>query len=169
MAQVTSGEVTGDEMVRTLQSILRADAQNPQAHLRLGYAEIDRGRCDRAEPHLRFALQARIPSADAGLGLAGCLLRRGDRAGAAAALGEARRAEPGNPVVAANLGLLALQNGNFVMAINELQAALRADPLLLEARFALARAMASNGDRTGRTPRGHQTAGATAQGRSSTQ
>ncbi len=149
MALVTSGEVTGDEMVRTLQSILRADAQNPQAHLRLGYAEIDRGRCDRAEPHLRVALQARVPSADAGLGLAGCLLRRGDREGAAAALGDARRAEPGNPVVAANLGLLALQNGNFPIAINELQAALRADPLLLEARFALARAMASSGDRSG--------------------
>ncbi len=149
MAQVTSGEVSGDEMVRTLQSILRADAQNPQAHLRLGYAEIDRGRCDRAEPHLRFALRARIPSADAGLGLAGCLLRRGDRAAAVAALGEARRAEPGNPVVAANLGLLALQDGNLVMAIDELQAALRADPLLLEARFALARAMASHGDRQG--------------------
>ena len=56
---------------------------------------------------------------------------------------------PGNPVVAANLGLLALQNGNFPIAINELQAALRADPLLLEARFALARAMASSGDRSG--------------------
>ena len=117
MAQVTSGEVTGDEMVRTLQSILRADAQNPQAHLRLGYAEIDRGRCDRAEPHLRFALQAQVPSADAGLGLAGCLLRRGDREGAATALAAARRAEPGNPVVAANIGLLALQNGDFAIAI----------------------------------------------------
>ena len=89
------------------------------------------------------------PSADAGLGLAGCLLRRGDRDGAAAALSDARRAEPGNPVVAANVGLLALQNGNFPAAINELQAALSADPLLLEARFALARAMASSGDRSG--------------------
>jgi choline-sulfatase len=149
MALVTSGEVTGDQMLRTLQSILEADPQNPQAHLRLGYAEIDRRRCDRAEPHLRFALQANVPSADAGLGLAGCLLGRGDRAGAAAALAAARRAEPGNPVVAANLGLLALQNRDFPLAINELQAALRVDPALLEARFALARALASNGDRQG--------------------
>ena len=149
MAQVTSGEVTGDEMVRTLQSILRADPQNPQAQLRLGYAEIDRGRCDRAEPHLRFALQARVPSADAGLGLAGCLVRRGDRDGAAAALSDARRAEPGNPVVAANVGLLAMQNGNLAIAITELRAALQADPFLLEARFALARAMAGSGDRAG--------------------
>jgi len=90
-----------------------------------------------------------VPSADAGLGLAGCLLRRGDQDGAAEALSDARRAEPGNPVVAANFGLLALQHGNFSIAINELQAALRTDPLLLEARFALARAMASNGDRPG--------------------
>jgi choline-sulfatase len=149
MALVTSGEVTGEKMIATLQSILKADPRNPQAHLRLGYAEIDRDRCDRAEPHLRFALQAKVPSADAGLGLAGCLLRRGDRTGAVAALSEARRAEPGNPVVAANLGLLALQNRDYPLAINELQAALGADPTLLEARFALARAMASNGDRQG--------------------
>jgi arylsulfatase A-like enzyme/Flp pilus assembly protein TadD len=149
MALVTSGEVTGDEMVKTLESILRADAQNPQAHLRLGYAELERGRCNRAEPHLRFALQAKVPSADAGLGLAGCLSQRADHAGAAAALADARRAEPGNPIVAANLGLLALQRRDFATAITELQTALRIDPQLLEARFALARAMASNGDRQG--------------------
>jgi Flp pilus assembly protein TadD len=149
MALVTSGEVTGDRMIATLQSILRSDPQNPQAHLRLGYAEIDRGQCDRAEPHLRFALQANVPSADAGLGLAGCLLQRGDRAAATTALRAARRAEPGNPVVAANLGLLAMQDRDFPSAINELQAALRADPTLLEARFALARALASSGDRQG--------------------
>ena len=149
MALVTSGEVTGEAMVKTLESILQADAQNPQAHLRLGYAELDRGRCNRAEPHLRFALQAKVPSADAGLGLAGCLLQRGDQAGAAAALADARRAEPGNPIVAANLGLLALQRRDFPTAISELRAALATDPLLLEARFALARAMASNGDRQG--------------------
>ncbi|MEO7134044.1 MAG: sulfatase-like hydrolase/transferase [Vicinamibacterales bacterium] len=149
MALVTSGEVTGDEMVKTLESILRADAQNPQAHLRLGYAEIERGQCGRAEPHLRFALQAKVPSADAGIGLAGCLIQRGDRAGAGAALQEARRAEPGNPVVAANLGLVAMQNGDFATATSELRAALQSDPLMLEARFALARALASSGDRQG--------------------
>ena len=45
--------------ISTLESILRSDPQNPQAHLRLGYAEVERGnRCDRAEPHFRAALAA---------------------------------------------------------------------------------------------------------------
>ena len=76
-------------------------------------------------------------------------MQRGDVAGAAAALAEARRAEPGNPVVAANLGMLAMQKGDFSLAVSELQAALRADPLMLEASFSLARALASSGDRQG--------------------
>ena len=70
MAMVTSGEVQGEALVRELEAILREDPRNPQAHLRLGYAEFARGRCDRAEPHLERALAARIPSADAGLALA---------------------------------------------------------------------------------------------------
>jgi Flp pilus assembly protein TadD len=147
MALVTSGEVTGPQLIRTLESVLRADPQNPQAHLRLGYAEIDRGRCDRAEPHLTAALRAGVPSADAGLGLAGCLVQKGDVAGAEAALAAARRTEPGNPVVAANIGMLAMQRRDFPTAISELRAALLSDPSLLEARFVLARAFASVGDR----------------------
>ena len=153
MAQVTSGEVTGDELGADPASrSCAADPQNPQAHLRLGYAEIDRGRCDRAEPHLRVALAGRravggrrpwagrLP----GCGVAIVPAPR-------AALGEARRAEPGNPVVAANLGLLALQNGDFAMAIDRV-AARPCAPIrcCCEARFALARAMASRGDRAGR-------------------
>ena len=147
MAQVTSGEVTGDTLIATLESILRADPQNPQARLRLGFAQVARGSCEQAEPHFRAAMAAGVPSADAGLGLAKCLALKGNRQGVAAALEAAQRAEPGNPVVEANLGLLDLENGNFQAAITHLRAALRSDPLMLEARFSLARALANAGDR----------------------
>ena len=147
MALVPSGEVSGDQLVSTLEAIIREDPRNPQAHLRLGYAHLERGRCDRAAPHLRAALAAGVPSADAGLGLADCQTRTGDLRGAIAALASARAAEPGNPVVAANLGLLALQEGRLADAITELRAALQVDPNLLVARFALARSLARSGDR----------------------
>lgn len=146
-ARVSSEELTGDAAIGALESILRRDPSNPQAHLRLGFAEAVRNRCDRAAPHFRAALAAGMPSADAGLGLAQCLLQTGDVAGATRALEAASRAEPGNPVVEANLGLISLQNRDFSTAITRLRAALRADPGLLEARFALARALANAGDR----------------------
>lgn len=147
LAMVTSGEVQGPRLIETLEAILRDDPQNPQAHLRLGFAEIERNQCSRAEPHLRAALTAGVPSADAGLGLAECRGRAGDLKGARAALEAARSAEPGNPVVTANLGILALQEGQVPVAITELRRALAVDDQLVEARFALARALARSGER----------------------
>ena len=147
IASVTSGEVAGPELIATLEAILREDPGNPQAHLRLGYAELERGRCDRAEPHLRAALQAQVPSADAGLGLADCRLRARDLAGARRALEAARAAEPGNPVVESNLGLVAFETGDTEAAIGLLRAALVRDPTRLEARFTLARALGRAGRR----------------------
>ncbi len=148
IAAVTSGEVSGDALVSTLEAILRDDPQNPQAHLRLGFAELERGRCAVAQPHLQAALKAGVPSADAGLGMAQCRGRAGDLAGAAEALAAARRAEPGNPTVLANLGILALQQGRPAEAVPLLREALTLEPRLLEARFSLARALALAGDRT---------------------
>ena len=147
LAEVTSGEVRGDALLRHLEAIIRDDPENPQARLRLGYAEIARGRCDRAEPHLEMALAARIPSADAGLALADCRGRSNDVAGAFRALEVARELEPGNPVVEANLGLLALTRNDTAEAIRWLESALESDPDLLEARFALARAFGRAGRR----------------------
>ena len=109
MALVTSGEVRGDAAVSALRAILQADPGNPQAHLRLGFAELERNRCDQARPHLQAALDAGVPSADAGLGLAECLGRAGDLDGARRALTDALTIEPGNPVALANLGILALE------------------------------------------------------------
>jgi arylsulfatase A-like enzyme/Flp pilus assembly protein TadD len=147
MAAVTSGEVQGEARIAALTAILTMDPGNPQAHLRLGFAQIERDRCADAIPHLQAALDARVPSADAGLGLAECLGRAGDISGAERALSAALALEPGNPVANANLGLLALEQGRPADAIPRLREALARDPGLLPARFGLARALARTGDR----------------------
>jgi Flp pilus assembly protein TadD len=81
------------------------------------------------------------------LGLASCLGQRRDLAGAERALGEARRLEPDNPAVTANLGILQAAKGDMAAAIESLTTALAADPNLHEARFNLALAYAKSGRR----------------------
>ena len=112
IAQVTSGELTGAALVAALEGIVREDPRNGQAHLRLGYARLQAGDCARAEPEFHAAAAAGLPSADVFLGLATCLGRRRDLAGAERALGEARRLEPDNPAVIANIGLLQAASGD---------------------------------------------------------
>ena len=147
IAQVTSGELAGAPLVAALEAIVRDDPRNGQAHLRLAYARLQAGDCARAEPEFHAAAAAGLPSADIYLGLATCLGQRRDLAGAERALGEARRLEPGNPAVTANLGLLQAAKGDLPAAIASLQAALAADPDLHEARFNLALAYARSGKR----------------------
>jgi Tfp pilus assembly protein PilF len=149
IASVTSGEVQGAALIPVLEAILKDDPQNPQAHLRLGYAQLERNQCARAEPHFRAAIAAAIPSADAGLGLANCRGKSGDLRGAAQALEAAQSAEPGNPVVIANIGLLELRQKQTPQALEHLRRALSIDPGLLEVRFELALALARSGDRQG--------------------
>jgi cytochrome c-type biogenesis protein CcmH/NrfG len=72
------------------------------------------------------------------LGLATCQGRRRDLAGAQQSLAEARRREPDNPVVAANIGILQAARGELPAAAAALEAALSADPGMNEARFNLA-------------------------------
>jgi arylsulfatase A-like enzyme len=147
IAQVTSGELTGAALVAALEGIVREDPGNSQAHLRLGYARIQADDCARAEPEFHAAAAAGLQSADVFLGLATCLGRRRDLAGAERALGEARRLEPDNPAVAANIGLLQATRGDVPAAIQSLTAALAADPGLHEARFNLALVFARSGRR----------------------
>jgi len=147
IAQVTSGELAGAALVAALQGILREDPGNGQAHLRLGYALMQAGNCTGAEQEFHAAAAAGLPSADVFLGLATCLGQRRDLAGAERALGEARRLEPGNPLVVANLGILHAAKGDLPAAIQTLNAALAVDPNLHEARFNLAVAYAKSGRR----------------------
>src|SRR5207244_2899607 len=99
------------------------------------------------EPQFGAAIAAGLPSGDAHLGLATCLGRRNELAGAERALAEARRLEPDNPVITANMGILQASRGNLDAAIESLQAALARDPDLHEARFNLALAYAKSGRR----------------------
>ena len=147
IAQVTSGELTGAALVAALEGIVREDPGNGQAHLRLGYARLQADDCARAEPEFHAAAAAGLQSADVFLGLATCLGRRRDLAGAERALGEARRLEPDNPAVIANIGLLQATRGDVPAAIQSLNAALAADPELHEARFNLALVFARAGRR----------------------
>jgi Flp pilus assembly protein TadD len=147
IAQVTSGELSGAALVAALEGIVADDPRNGQAHLRLGYARLQAGDCARAEPEFHAAASAGLPSADLYVGLATCLGRRNDLVGAERALDEARRLEPDNPALLANLGILRAAKGDLAGAIASLTSALAADPNLHEARFNLALAYARLGRR----------------------
>jgi choline-sulfatase len=147
LAEITSGEIAGERLVPALEALLRDDPGNPHAELRLGVALVDRGECGRADKHLRAAIQSGVPSADPFISLGFCHRQRGETAAATRALEEADRIEPGNPVVAANLGLFAFDAGRMRDAVTRLEAAVTRDPDLHEARFFLARAYARLGER----------------------
>jgi choline-sulfatase len=147
LAEMTSGEVPAERIVATLEALLRDDHDNPYVELRLGAALADRGECDGAERHLRAAIRSGVPTADPFLSLAYCYRQRGASAAAERALTSADRAEPGNPVVAANLGLVAFDAGRMKDAIVHLDRAVTRDPDLHMARFFLARAYARTGNR----------------------
>ena len=145
IAQVTSGELEGPPLIAALEGIVRDDPRNGQAYVRLGYARLQSGDCERAEPAFRAAAATGLPSADTYLGLATCLGRRSDLRGAEQALTEAQRLEPDNPVVTANLGILRAAKGELRGAIDTLKQALSMDPDLHLARFNLAIAYAKTG------------------------
>lgn len=147
IARVTSGELRGDALVTALRGILKEDPANPQANLRLGYVLLESNRCADAAPHFRAAIAAKVPSADAHLGLAGCQAAARDFTAAAATLREGEHAEPGNPIVLANLGVVLSDGGKPLEAIDPLQRALTTDPDLHQARFTLAIAFARAGRR----------------------
>ncbi|MCU1382857.1 MAG: hypothetical protein JWL71_1554, partial [Acidobacteria bacterium] len=147
IAQVTSGELSGAALVTALEGIVGDEPRNVQAQLRLGFALLEAGNCGRAEAAFTAAIGGGLPTADAHLGLATCLGRRNDVAGAERVLHEAQRREPGNPVIGANLGLVEAARGDYTRAIGSLSAALERDPDLHEARFNLALAYMKAGRR----------------------
>jgi tetratricopeptide (TPR) repeat protein len=147
IASVTSGELQGPALRTTLERLVADDPRNGQMQMRLGFVLLDGGDCGAAVPHFEAAIAAAVPSADPYLGVAECLRAAGRREDARRALVEADRVEPGNPVVGANLGMLALEDGRNEEAIDRLSGALREAPDLHQARFALARAYGRAGRR----------------------
>jgi arylsulfatase A-like enzyme/cytochrome c-type biogenesis protein CcmH/NrfG len=147
LAQVTSGELHGQPLESALREVLKLDAKNPLAHLRLGYVLQESSRCGEAMRHFQQAIDARFPSADAYLGLASCQTQARRFDAAAATLRAGDRAEPDNPVVAANLGLVLSDAGRPAEGIPHLQRAVTLDPAFDQARFYLAIAFARAGRR----------------------
>jgi choline-sulfatase len=147
MARVASGEVHGKALEAALRTIVRQDPNNPQANLRLGYVLLESNACADAIPHFKRAIAAQVPSVDAHLGLAQCEAAARRLGDAQKVLTEAERLEPGNPVVAANLGLVLSDAGRHEEGIGALRRALAIDQDFHEARFNLARVLARAGRR----------------------
>ena len=72
LSEVISGELQGPALEAALRRILDDDPKNPQANLRLGYVLLEASRCAEAVPFLRAAIAAKMPTADAHLGLGVC-------------------------------------------------------------------------------------------------
>ena len=142
IAEVTSGELQGPRLERALRDILRDDRDNPQANLRLGYALLGSDRCPEAMKRFDRAIAGHLPGADAYLGRARCELEAKDVTAARGSLNSALAAEPDNPVVLANLGILLSDYGEPIRGIPLLQRAVVIDPDLHQARFSLAIAYA---------------------------
>lgn len=138
IARVASGELRGRPLEDALAAILKEDPGNPQANLRLAYVLLETNRCAAAVRHFQAAIDAHLPGAEAYLGLAGCEARAGRLDAAAQALGLAERAEPDNPVVAANLGVLLSDGGDPARSLPHFDRALKLDPDFHQARFNLA-------------------------------
>jgi arylsulfatase A-like enzyme len=147
IAQVASGELQGAALERALREILRDDPRNPQANVRLGHLLVSRGRCADAIARFTTAIEGHLPGADAHLGRAACEVAAKNVAAARRTLAAAQEAEPDNPVVSANLGLLLSDSGQPAQGVPHLQRALTLDPNLHQARFALAIAFARTGRR----------------------
>jgi tetratricopeptide (TPR) repeat protein len=145
MAHAFSGELTGPALRRALEQLAAADPGNALVRTRLGDALVEAGELPAAEPHFRAGIAGKLPSADPYLGLALCLVSSRRQAEARRVLSAASEVEPGNPVVHANIGALALEAGRLDAAESSLARALGIDPDLHQARFNLVRALARGG------------------------
>jgi arylsulfatase A-like enzyme len=147
IARVTSGDLHGPELEQVLRRIIARDPKNPQANLRLGYAMQASGKCGEAITRFRQAIAGNLPGAEAHLGVAGCQAAAKQFGAAASTLREAQRANPDDPIVQANLGIVLSDGGRPADAVAPLERALQLDPDFHEARFNLAVAFARQGRR----------------------
>jgi choline-sulfatase len=147
LSEVISGELQGKALETALRRILADDPKNPQTNLRLGFVLLESNRCADATPFLKAAIAAKMPTADAHLGLGMCQVAARRPAEAYVTLLDAERVEPDNPVVFANTGIVLADMGRHADAITAFQRALTLDPDFHEARFNLARVLARAGQR----------------------
>ena len=147
IARITSGEAQGTALERELRAVLAEDPGNPQMNLRLGHLLASSNRCGEARARFDAAIRARMPTADAHIGLASCQAAARQFDAAIRTLQEGERIERGNPLVRANVGMLLAQAGRHADAIAPLRDALTASPDLHQARFELAIALAELGRR----------------------
>ena len=63
LALIFSGEARGSELKSMLESVLRDDSGNGQAHLRLGFVLVDEQQCGQAVPHFTAASRAGLSTA----------------------------------------------------------------------------------------------------------
>lgn len=145
VAVITSGELQGDALLAALHAVVKEDPHNGQIQVRLADALAAGGRCGEAERHFAAAIEAHLPSADPYLGLALCQANAGKTVNALATLRASLSAEPGNPVVLANLGLLYGRQAQTDNATTAFRDALAIDPDFHEARFNLALVLARAG------------------------
>ena len=97
--------------------------------------------------HFRAAIAGHLPGADAYLGLAACQAAAQQFEAAGATLRLAEAAEPDNPVVVANRGVVLSDSGHPQDAVGPSRRALTLDPDFHEARFNLALALLRAGQR----------------------
>jgi arylsulfatase A-like enzyme/Tfp pilus assembly protein PilF len=138
LARVASGELRGPALATALREILSTDPDNPQANVRFGFMLQEAGNCAQGTRYFAAAIAGGMPGADPYLGLAACQVQAKRLDAAAATLRNAERAEPGNPVAAANLGIVLSDSGHPADALPAFERALRIDPDFHEARFNLA-------------------------------
>lgn len=147
IARISSGELHGAELERSLRQILKESPNNAFASVRLGYVLANSGRCPEAIGAFTAAMRAGFPGTDAHLGLALCQVRAGTIAAAESTLADAERIESDSPVILANHGIVLSDAGRHQEGASRLERAVAIDPDFHQARFNLARVLARGGRR----------------------
>lgn len=141
-----SRPLDSEDVVR---QVLQLDASNPQLHVLLGQALLEKRDVVGAENSCRAAIQFDPLHVEAHHGLAWICKLRGDRAGAEAGFRATLELDPKQAKAHYNLGQCLREKGDAVGAEESFRAVIRLDPLAAEAHLALANTLSMRGDSTG--------------------
>jgi tetratricopeptide (TPR) repeat protein len=132
--------------VAAFEKVLASDPDNAEAHYNLARAQIELGRLDDAERHLRSAIEARPDFFDAHFNLAVMLGRRGQGEEAASHLARAVEIDPDHLPTRVLWARLLAQQGRRDQAVAELERVLSVNPATPGARLALGAIEAERGN-----------------------